>query len=287
MNNIENKNSSPIAEKDINYYISLFKDNILLCSFITTFFIGGSLFWALTSEDIYRSSAVLVPSSSQYTSGSSPNMSGITGLGGLASTLTGGGSGASVDKGSKAVKTVESFDFFELLYEDDAFMLAVLNLESKPSLYKAHKTFWKKNFSLFKDRKTGFIFFHGEHSSPAIAQNITNTVVRNINKYIRAIDVEKATKALKYLQKELAVAQSADIKIILATLIESEVRTITLSEATEYFAFEPIQTAYYPEEKIRPHKSRMVMIGSLLGLISTFFIILVLDFFKILLSRRI
>ena len=114
----------------------------------------------------------------------------------------------------------------------------------------------------------------------------SNTVISNINEYIRTFDVIKATKALDYLQEELAIAQNAEIKMILAMLIESEVQTITLSEATQYFAFEPIQTAYFPEEKIRPRKARMVMVGALLGLISTFFIILVLDFFKIISRRR-
>jgi capsule polysaccharide export protein KpsE/RkpR len=186
---------------------------------------------------------------------------------------------------------MSSYDFFQLLYEDDEFMKKLLigtkfvdrNSKEwliKPSIEKAYKIFYKKHFSTFKDRKTGFIYLHGEHGVPSIAQEILKEVLSKLNEYIRSKDVKEAHAALKYIEGKIASANTLDVKKVLASLAEGELQVIALSEASDDFVFKIIQSPFLPETKDRPHRSRMVLAGGLVGFIISFILVLLANFFN-------
>tara|TARA_B100000963_G_scaffold361806_1_gene399797 strand:+ start:77 stop:961 length:885 start_codon:yes stop_codon:yes gene_type:complete len=275
-------------------YYDLFKRNGLF--FVA--FVGLSLFIsvsvALLSPNVFKSTSIVVPSSSKYSTGSSGTQSQ---LGGLAS-LAGINVKTEVDKGAIAYKTISSYDFFKLLYEDDEFIKKVLEGTKfvdenskewlvKPSIEKAYKIFYKKHFSSFKDRKTGFIYLHGEHRVPSVAQEIVKEVLSKLNEYIRTKDVKEAQAALKYIEEKIASSITLDVKKVLASLAEGELQVIALSEASDDFVFKIIQSPFLPETRDRPHRSRMVLAGGLVGFIVAFILVLITDFFnrKISLNR--
>ncbi len=256
---------------------------------------------ALLTENIFKSTSIVIPSSSKYSASSSAPQSQ---LGGLAS-LAGINVKSEVDKGAIAFKTLSSYDFFQLLYEDDKFMMKVLagtgfntnensvdtfdpifvdkNTQEwvfKPSIEKAYKIFYEKHFSSFKDRKTGFIYLHGEHRLPNVAQEIVEEVLSELNEYIRSKDVAEARAALKYIEGKIASSITLDVKRVLASLAEGELQVIALSEASDDFVFKVIQSPFLPETKDRPHRSRMVLVGGLLGFMISFLLVLLAEFFK-------
>ena len=147
---------------------------VVLFSIIITFFV------AITTPNIYKSTAILAPSNSKYSS----NFSGVqSSLGGLAA-LAGLDSEGQVSSDSIAIKTIQSYDFFEQLYENEDFLKYLFAVEDinlntlqlsydtkiykdnkwivKPTISQAYKTFYKKHFDIFKDRKSGFIYLHVE-----------------------------------------------------------------------------------------------------------------------------
>ena len=197
-------------------YYDLFRKNIIFITILISLSLIISVSIALLSPNIFKSTSVVVPSSSKYSSGSSGSQSQLGGL----SSLVGINVQTEVDKGSIAFKTLSSYDFFQLLYDDDEFIKKVLAGTSydkkdssvdtfdpifvdestqewliKPSIDQAYKIFHKKHFSSFKDRKSGFIYLHGEHKVPSIAQEIVKTVLTKVNEYIRSKDVREAEAA--------------------------------------------------------------------------------------------
>tara|TARA_B100000959_G_C14842141_1_gene566507 strand:- start:66 stop:992 length:927 start_codon:yes stop_codon:yes gene_type:complete len=282
-------------------YYDLFRRNSLFFISLVSLSLIISVSVALLSPNVFKSTSIVVPSSSKYSTGSSGSQSQLGSLANLAGINVKTG----VDKGAIAFKTLSSYDFFQLLYEDDEFIKKVLagtnynhtdnsvdtfnpilvdeNSQEwliKPSIEKAYKIFYTKHFSTFKDRKTGFIYLHGEHRIPSVAQEIVKEVLYRLNEYIRSKDVREAHAALKYIEGKIASAKTLDVKKVLASLAEGELQVIALSEATDDFAFKIIQSPFLPETKDRPHRSRMVLVGGLLGFMISFLLVLLADFFK-------
>ena len=294
------------SNEEIQNYSNLFRRNLVSLVIIISLSLGISVLVALLTPNVFKSTAIVVPSSSKYSSSSSGMSSQ---LGGLASLAGIGGISTEVDEGAIAFKTLSSYDFFKTLYANDDFIKRVLagadtNLEDgsvdkfdpkfvdpntktwlvKPSLEKAYKIFYTKHFSSFKDRKSGFIYLHGDHRIPLVAQEIVENVLNELNDYIRAIDVKEAEAALKYIEGKIASTNALDVKRVLASLAERELQVIALSEASEDFAFRVVQSAYLPETKDSPHRSRMVLVGGLIGVILSSLLILLADFFKLKIS---
>jgi len=291
--------------EEIQNYSNLIRRNIVSIFIIISLSLGISVSVALLTPNVFKSTAIVVPSFSKYSSSSAGSSSQ---LGGLAS-LAGIGLNAEVDEGAIAFKTLTSYDFFQTLYDNDNFMKRVLagtdsNPEegsvnkfdnkfvdpdtmawiAKPSLEKAYKIFYTKHFSSFKDRKSGFIYLHGDHKVPSVAQEIVKNVLKELNEYIRAIDVKEAKAALEYIEGKIASTNTLDVKRVLASLAERELQVIALSEASEDFAFRVVQSAFLPETRDSPHRSRMVLVGGLIGIILSSLLILLANYFNLKIS---
>jgi len=252
---------------------------VVLFSIIITFFI------VITTPNIYKSTAILAPSNSKYSS----NFSGVqSSLGGLAA-LAGLDSDGQVSPDSIAVKTIQSYNFFEQLYNNEDFLkylFAVedINLETsqlsydtkiykdnkwilKPSISQAYKTFYKKHFDIFKDRKSGFIYLHVESENPKLAYLMNKIILDEIDDYTRKSATEESRRALNYIENKISLTASNDVRNVLGKLAERELQILILSEAGTGFAFQTIQSPFIPFEKDRPRKSLMMLNGAIIGAI--------------------
>jgi len=262
---------------------------VVLFSIIITFFV------AITTPNIYKSTAILAPSNSKYSS----NFSGVqSSLGGLAA-LAGLDSEGQVSPDSIAIKTIQSYDFFEQLYENEDFLkylFAVedINLDTlqlsydakiykdnkwivKPTISQAYKTFYKKHFDIFKDRKSGFIYVHIESENPKLAYLINNIILDEIDSYTRKSATEESRRALNYIENKISLTASNDVRNVLGKLAERELQILILSEAGTGFAFQTIQSPFIPFEKDRPRKSIMMLNGAIIGAILGLMLALLLD----------
>jgi len=68
-----------------------------------------------------------------------------------------------------------------------------------PSINEAYKEFYKNNFLISKDDKSGIITLSVVHESPYVAQEWLNFIVFTINDYMRNIEVTRAQKSLDFL----------------------------------------------------------------------------------------
>ena len=268
--------------------IEIFRNYFLAIIVITGIFTTLGLINALLAPNIYKTTAILAPSQSKFSS----NFSGVqSSFGGIAA-LAGLESSGSITPTSIAIMTLSSVDFFKTLYADEDFlknMIAISAIDAdglnpqydsryiknnkwvlKPSMASASRIFYQKHFSVFKDRKSGFVYLHVEHTNPVLAYLMQKTVLNNINEYMQSKHTLQSQKALDYIEQKIALTNNRDVKNVLAKLAERELQILILSKADSGFAFETIQSPSIPTEKDRPRKSIMVLNAFILGLIASF-----------------
>ncbi|MFU2511030.1 Wzz/FepE/Etk N-terminal domain-containing protein [Pseudoalteromonas sp. ASV78] len=263
---------------------------------IITFTISATLY-AINQPNIYQSEVLLAPADSEQSGGGLAALAGQ--FGGLASIagINLGGAG-SVSKIQLAVEVVKSrrfiFDFIErhnillelmaadgwdmgtnvLSYDEDIYDVNtnqwVRNvsapLKKIPSLQEAYKEF-RNIFYIYIDEETGMIRISIEHVSPYIAQQWVNWLVKDINNEMKELDVSEAKKSTEFLKKQLELTNVADIKSVLYSLIEEQAKTIMFANVRDEYVFKTIDPALIPEEKIKPKRAIMCILGGVFGLI--------------------
>lgn len=254
-----------------NQYMSLFQDfksSIISRKILTVILLSSSLifsfFYALMLPNIYRSTAILSATQSKYSSEFEGFDSSTFGSG-LSSFLGASAPSGKVSQTDLAIKTLTSRDFFMQLYSDENFLIDVFfkskfvkkdkSFKIKPSFNSAYKFFYSEVFTVFMDRKTGFIYLNIDHRDPEVAQRIGANVIEKINEYVREDSLTRASKSYNYIKEQLQLTNIVEVRNILSKLAERELQIIILSQSSEDFAFNLVQSPYIPGEKNRPRKS--------------------------------
>lgn len=252
-----------------------------------------AIFFALSMPNIYRSKALLAPISAD-----SAAMSGIASkFGGLASlagvSLPSGGP----DKSLIGIEIIKSRLFFSQFVNRHPVMVDLMASEgwdeiknevlidasiydklegqwvrevvwpknSEPSIQEAHLVF-SQLLSITQDDETGFVQIAVEHQSPYVAKNWVEWLVDDINMTIRQQDVEQAQRSIDYLTKQVQSTQIADLKEGFFELIQSQMETIMLANASSEYLFRTLDPAVVPELKVRPKRALICVLGFLLGI---------------------
>ena len=258
---------------------------------VTGFFAVLSVVIALVQPNIYESSTLLSPRSSQ---------SGISGLaaqyGGLAAIA--GIQLPSGEEGSKtliAMEKMKSKQFFEeYLYETILVELMAakswepssntLEIDKenydvgsgkwirdvdpprspRPSMQEAHLEFVEM-FSLNQDTKTGLVSITVQHLSPYVAQKWVNLVISSISNSLRQTDILEAEKAIIYLNDQRENTNLVNMDVIFSQLVEEQTKTIMLANVSEDYVFQVLDPPYAAEKKSKPSRALICILGTLLG----------------------
>jgi LPS O-antigen subunit length determinant protein (WzzB/FepE family) len=106
-----------------------------------------------------------------------------------------------------------------------------------------------------------------KHRSPKFAKSFLDLVLREINSLSRVKDQKEASAAIDYLNTLLVDTLEKDMRNMLTGMIQSQVKTQMLSEIKDNYVLEPIDTPYLPLERTSPQRTRLVLLGTLLGFI--------------------
>ncbi|MGI2853511.1 Wzz/FepE/Etk N-terminal domain-containing protein [Shewanella algae] len=261
---------------------------------VTLVFAIASVIIALMLPNIYKSEAVLAPAEEQ----------GAGGLAGLASQFGGLASMAGInldsskgtDKTQLAIEIMKSRkfvgDFIEkhgilpelmavdkwnmvdntLSFDPDIYTeksntwvrKVDLPFKPKPSLQEAHKEF-SEILEVSKDKETGIVKISIEHKSPFIAKQWIDWLVTDINRTMKERDVGEATRSTEFLNKQIELTNVADIRTILYKLVEEQAKTIMFAEVRDEYVFKTIDPAFVPEEKVKPRRAIICILGTFLG----------------------
>src|SRR5690554_5721805 len=263
----------------------------------TTFvFAVGSVMYALSQPNIYRSEALLAP----VEESGGLKMSGqLGGLAALAGVNLGGGGGSKVGLALEILKSREFLGRFIVKHELKPALMAVdswnsesntLNfndeiynranntwlrvvkppLQPEPSIQKTYEVF-VKILSVSEDAKSGMVKLSIEHYSPFLAAEWVSLLVHELNEEMRQRETEEAESSIAYLQGQLEKTSLADAQSMLYSLIEEQTKTLMLANVRPEYVLKTIDPAVVPEKKAKPSRALIAVIGTLFGgMLSTF-----------------
>ena len=91
---------------------------------------------------------------------------------------------------------------------------------------------------------------------------------------IREKDIYESTEALSYLEQQVIDTSVADIRNSINRMIEGQMKTQMMAKIKKDYVLSIIDPPYVPENKSKPTRSIICIIGAILGVIFGIFIVL-------------
>lgn len=273
---------------------------------ITALFAATSVYYAVNLPNIYKSEALLAPAEQDKAGGLAGQLGGLASLAGV--NL---GANGNVDKTQLAIEILRSRKFsrefinkYDILPDlmaaktwnsetntvlyDEKFYDVEQNkwvrevkapYKPEPSMQEAYKKFIKI-ISANKNEETGMVTISVEHVSPVVAQQWVNWLIDDINQTMKARDVIEANESTDFLTQQLEQTKIADIRAVLYKLVEEQAKTIMFANVRDEYVFKIIDPAIIPEQKAKPARALICVLGTFLGGMISFIIILFRYFLK-------
>ena len=260
---------------------------------VTSIFAVVSVIYALSVPNEYKASAVVAPA-----------QSGSSSLGAMAGQLGGLASLAGINLGSgeggetlEAMEIIQSWGFIEKFIVGHELQVAVYaaqgwnrsenKLEINASIYDETENQWliedentgepraptswelyesfKERLSVSQDKTSGMITVSLEYYSPVLAKDWVELYVRAINDHMRDRKLEQVNRNIEYLGAQIAKTAIAEMREVFYQLIEEQTKAKMLAEASPEYAFVTVSQVMLPEEKSKPKRALICILGTLLG----------------------
>ncbi|MCU8021989.1 Wzz/FepE/Etk N-terminal domain-containing protein [Shewanella sp. SM78] len=296
-------------EIDLRELFSIIWQGKWLIITITAVFAIGAVIFAIEQPNIYKSEALLAPASEEQGGGLSGLASQFGGLASLAGVNLGSKGGT--DKTELAIEVLKSRQFTsdfiqrhniladliaaekwdreadKLIYNPELYneqtntwvREAKAPFKPEPSTQEAYKVF-SKMIAVNKAKETGMVTISVEHLSPSVAQQWVAWLIQDINKVMKDRDVAEANRSSEFLNKQIALTNVADIRTILYKLVEEQAKTIMFAEVRDEYVFKTIDPALIPEEKAKPKRALICVLGTMLGGMIGIMFVLIRHFLK-------
>ena len=294
MNNVptDQLNNNYDDEIDLRELFHVLWDKIFYLGAITSIFTLISIIYALILPNIYQSKAVMLPmEDNQGMSGMLGQYSGMASLAGISLPSE------SSSKAQEAIARIQSFEFFSndflpriklenlmavkkwnqasntLTYDESAFnsgsgqwVKKVSPLKSNiPSSQQAYEKY-QAIMSVSEDKKTSFVTLSVTHKSPVIAQQWVEIIMEQIDQVMRDQDRQTALQSIAYLNGLTPTVNYEDIKKALSSLQQEQMKRLMMVEANKNYIFKVLDSPIVPEERVKPMRSIIVIMGSMLGM---------------------
>ncbi len=261
---------------------------------ISFLFAALSIFFALSKPNIYKASAILAPVSSEGSAGGLASLAGQ--FGGLASMagINLGGSGG--DKTAIALETIKSRSFIENFIEKHNLLVPIIAAKNwdmisdtlilddelydqtanewirdvkppkkvSPSSWEAFSEF-SKLLTINQDKTTGIVTIEIEYFSPVLAKAWLNFLIADINEFMREQDQKEAKDSIDYLTNQLENIQVTTMETVFYQLIEEQTKNMMLTQVKSEYVLKTIDSAQVPDEKAKPNRALIVILGTVLG----------------------
>lgn len=291
MNTANNEYQSDYSD-EINLqeiFVAIVEKKLFIFS-LTSFFALFSIIYSLVVPKIWVSDSLLSlsqpPNSSQSASSS---LSGMASLAGIRMSSSSGGP----DKAEIVLATIHSRDFFKhLISSQDVLpkLMATKNFNEKnntdeldadvydsiksswinspPSFFESYNQYRNTVSTHYDPLGSGFITLTVKHRSPIFAKNFLNLIIEEVNNILRDKDLIEAEASLEYLYSQLddELIQS-EVRLSISQLIENQLRTKMFTNIRKNYAIEPLDKPYIPEDRFSPQRTKIVLLGIILGLV--------------------
>lgn len=264
-----------------------------------------SVLLALWLPNQYKASAILAPASTSSTSALTQLAGQFGGLASLAGVNLGGAGGA--DEAVIAIELVKSWSFLDQFIKDNHIEVEVFaatgwdrinnRLQIDPDIYDVSQKKWVRKFNpkkgetaepsswelyeklvdrieIDQDKKTGLVNLSVEYYSPILAKEWTGKLVMSINKLLQEQDRKEASRSIEFLNKQIDRTSVSDMKTVFYKLVEEQTKNLMLAEVNEEYALKTLSEAKVPEEKSKPNRAVICVLGTMLGLLVALFVTL-------------
>jgi uncharacterized protein involved in exopolysaccharide biosynthesis len=242
---------------------------------ITAIFALGSVAYALSLTNYYKSESLLIARSASETQG-------LSGLGGLAAMAGVNLSSPGESKAAQMIELIKSRKFVKHLMTFDDILPSIMAAKSydiasqellfDKNLYDSETKIWKRKpndngliipsylevhqkyvgmMSISQDTRTGFISISTEHISPLFAKELLELIIRESNELLRKKDMEESKQGLEYLTSESSTTPFLEIKESINRLIETLLETKMLAQINQDYILIKIEPPFVPEKKIK------------------------------------
>ena len=121
--------------------------------------------------------------------------------------------------------------------------------------------------TIFLDKKTNFITISITHVSPVFAKEFLSLIINELNRLERETDLLKINKKMIYLEEQLNKFEIKAIQDSIFNIMETQLEKKMLTDISEEYFIEILDSPFIPEEKSSPQRSLIVILGSILGFI--------------------
>lgn len=282
----------------------------LFIIFVSALFAASAIAIALSIPNIYKASAIMAPVSSD---GGTGGLAGLAGkFGGLASMAgINIGAGDTTDKTALALEIINTRAFIErfiakhklavpiiaaknwdyisnqLNYDEDIYdsenkkWVREVKYPKKPepSPWETYTEF-SKLLTVSQSKLTSMVTIEIEYYSPQMAQQWLTWIISDINNFMREQDKKEAQDSINYLTEKLENIQNSNMENIFYQLIEEQTKNMMLTQVKPEYVLKTIQPPQVPDEKSKPQRALIVILGTLLGGILSVLIVLFRFFSK-------
>lgn len=298
---MNNEYKTTITSEDISFkelFLIFWNKKIIILS-ITIFTALLSIFYSLSLPNIYKSSALLAPTSQEDSLSSKlANYSAFAGLAGISLPSESG------SKYQEAIERIRSLDFFSkhflphielknlmavdewdpkldtITYDNSLFDSEenkwVRNVrypkQKIPSTQEAYTFFIEDVLNIREDKKTSFISVSINHQSPNIAKKWVEIIIKNINESMRQEDKEKAKSSIEFLNASTESTNIQSLKEVVSKLLESQMQNLMLASSSDAYVFKVIDPPVAPELKSKPSRVVICILGTFFGGVFSLFI---------------
>ena len=258
---------------------------------ITGLFAAAAVVYALSIANEYKASIVIAPAQ-QEGGGLSGALGQLGGLASLAGVSLGGGGGS---EAAVAQEIMQSWGFVEQFIVNNELEVEVFAAEGwnktsnvltidsdlydkdsnkwlidedgqlrAPTSWELYEAF-SKRLSVSEDKKSGLTRVSIEYFSPIVAKNWVDLYVAAINEHMRQRKLSQVNSNIEYLQAQIEKTSIAEMREVFYQIIEEQVKNKMLAEASPEYAFVTVSPSMVPEEKSKPKRALMCILGTLLG----------------------
>jgi LPS O-antigen subunit length determinant protein (WzzB/FepE family) len=272
---------------------------------ITVVFAVASVIYALTLPNQYKATILLSPSQSTN-SGISGALGQLGGLASLAGVSIGGGES---NESQLAQEIMKSWGFIEGFISDNDLAVEVYAAEGwdkgsnklqidqdfydpetkswlveddfgqqgPPSSWELYESF-SERLTVSEDKKSGLISVSIEYYSPQIAKQWLDLYVSSINKHMQERQMIKVTSNIEFLEAQIEKTAITEMREVFYTIIEEQIKSKMLAEASPNYAFEAVSPSMVPAEKSQPKRALICILGVLLGGMLSVLLVLVMHY---------
>jgi len=117
-----------------------------------------------------------------------------------------------------------------------------------------------------------------KYYSPEIAKHWLDLYVAAINGHMQERKMAEVTRNITYLEAQIKKTNIAEMQEVFYTIVEEQMKSKMLAEASPDYAFIPVSPSMVPYQKSQPKRSLIVILGTLLGGMLSVLLVLVLHY---------